>query len=117
MIQATVLYGHPDDPDAFEAYFASKHVPLVKRVAGPFVAAMYMSKCLPNPLGGEPPYYRIATLIFTCMDKLQALIASPEGQGIIADHENFATGGHALIVGVVDGQPEPALEKAATAIS
>lgn len=114
MIQATVLYGHPTDPDAFEAYWASTHLPLVERVAGPVVTAMYASKCLPSPVGGEPPYYRIATLIFASMEKLQALMASPEGQGIIADHQNFATGGHALVVGVVDGQPEATLEKVVT---
>ncbi len=115
MIQATVLYAHPDDPDAFEAYFASKHMPLIERVAGPILTAMYTSKCLPSPAGGEPSYYRIVTLLFTNMDKLQTLMASPEGQSIIADHENFATGGHVLIVGVVDGQPDPTDGKTATA--
>lgn len=115
MIQATVLYGQPTDPDAFEAYWTSKHMPLVERVAGPVVTAMYTSKCLRNPVGGQPPYYRIATLIFTSMDKLQALMASPEGQSIIVDHQNFATGGHALVVGVVDEQPELTLEKSVTA--
>jgi uncharacterized protein (TIGR02118 family) len=115
MIQATVLYAHPDDPDAFEAYFATKHIPLVERVAGPVLTAMYTSKCLPNPAGGEPPYYRIVTLLFTNMEKLQTLMASPGGRSIVADHENFATGGHVLIVGVVDGQPAPTDVKSSTA--
>ena len=55
MIQATVLYARPDDPDAFEASFASKHMPLVQRVAGPVLTAMYRSKCPPNPAGASHP--------------------------------------------------------------
>src|SRR5437016_1385342 len=63
------------------------------------IPMMYTSKCLPNPAGGRATYYRILTLLFTNMDKLQTLMASPEGQSIIADHENFATGGHMFLLG------------------
>jgi uncharacterized protein (TIGR02118 family) len=29
MVKLTVLYGHPDDPAAFEEYYANTHMPLV----------------------------------------------------------------------------------------
>jgi uncharacterized protein (TIGR02118 family) len=32
MVQLTVLYGHPDDPDAFEEYYANTHMPLVDKM-------------------------------------------------------------------------------------
>jgi uncharacterized protein (TIGR02118 family) len=28
-VKVTVLYGHPDDPEAFEEYYANTHMPLV----------------------------------------------------------------------------------------
>jgi uncharacterized protein (TIGR02118 family) len=32
MVKLTVLYGRPDDPDAFEEYYANTHVPLVDEI-------------------------------------------------------------------------------------
>src|SRR5215211_9063622 len=32
MVKLTVLYGHPDDPDAFEEYYANTHMPLVDKM-------------------------------------------------------------------------------------
>lgn len=34
MIKLTVLYGHPVDPAAFEAYYSSTHMPLVGTIKG-----------------------------------------------------------------------------------
>src|SRR5215216_6272418 len=31
LVKLTVLYGHPDDPDAFEEYYANTHMPLVDK--------------------------------------------------------------------------------------
>jgi hypothetical protein len=31
MVKLTVLYGSPDDPDAFEEYYANTHMPLVEK--------------------------------------------------------------------------------------
>jgi uncharacterized protein (TIGR02118 family) len=35
MVKLTVLYGHPDDPDAFEEYYANTHMPLVDNNSQP----------------------------------------------------------------------------------
>ena len=34
MYVLTVLYGHPADPAAFDAYYTSTHVPLVEKIPG-----------------------------------------------------------------------------------
>lgn len=34
MIKATVLYGHPTDPDFFEKYYAETHIPIVNKASG-----------------------------------------------------------------------------------
>jgi len=34
MLQVNVLYGHPTDPDAFEAYYAITHTFLMGEVEG-----------------------------------------------------------------------------------
>lgn len=89
-------------------------MPLAQRVLGPFLTAVYTSRCQPKPDGSRPAFYRIATFIFASAEKMQEVMASPEGQGVIADLENFATGGHTFIMGAVDGQPESVPSAAAT---
>jgi uncharacterized protein (TIGR02118 family) len=32
MVKITVLYGHPEDPAAFEEHYTNTHIPLVKKV-------------------------------------------------------------------------------------
>jgi uncharacterized protein (TIGR02118 family) len=32
MVKLTVLYEHPDDPDAFEDYYANTHMPMVQKI-------------------------------------------------------------------------------------
>ncbi len=106
MIQVNVLYGHPTDTDAFEAYYAGKHMPLAEGALGPFTQAVYTSKCLPSPDGSKPAYYRVATLIFESMEKMQQAMGTPEGQAVGADLDNFATGGHTIVMGAIDEHAE-----------
>jgi uncharacterized protein (TIGR02118 family) len=117
MIQFNVLYGHPADPDAFEQYYASTHMPLAGRVLSPHVRAIYTTRCMPDQNGARPAYYRIATLLFDSMDKLQQAFGTPEGQAVVADLDNFATGGHTVLVGEVEGQAEPSASQSAAAAS
>ena len=32
MVKLTVLYGHPEDPEAFEEYYANTHLPLAAKI-------------------------------------------------------------------------------------
>ena len=48
--------------------------------------------------GGIAPYYRIAELWFDDIDQLQAAAVSAEGQALVADVANFATGGVTVLI-------------------
>jgi uncharacterized protein (TIGR02118 family) len=100
MVKATALFGHPEDPDAFEEYYANSHVPLVHKI--PNLQHFYQGKVVATPDGSDPPYYRVGELCFESMDQLQSSLGSAEGQGVTQDIQNFATGGVTfLISGVI----------------
>lgn len=100
MIKLTVLYGHPTDPEAFEAYYASTHMPLVGKIKE--IAKAETTKFLDEADGSKPTYYRMAELWFEDMDALQAGMGSEAGQATAGDIANFATGGVTLLTGAVD---------------
>ena len=99
MIKVTVIYGQPSDPDAFEDYYANKHIPLANTM--PFVERLETTRFLPGPDGSQPPYYRMAELYFKSMEDLQANMASPEGQATASDLPNFSTGGFTILMGTL----------------
>ena len=91
----TVLYGHPDDPAAFDTYYRDTHGPLVDAIGG--LKGWTARKCASmdeNP----PPYYQIAELSFDSLESLQQNMGSPEGQAAAGDLPNFASGGATLFV-------------------
>jgi len=100
MIKATVLYGHPTSPDAFEKYYGEIHVPLVGKTQG--IVKAELTKFLPNPDGTEAAYYLMAELYFAGPAEMQQALGSPEGQAMAADVSNFATGGVTIMVGIVE---------------
>lgn len=91
MICLTVLYGHPQNTEEFEAYYHNKHLPLASKIKGlkGFTVGMVLSA---EP-GMQAPYYRIANLYVDTPEELQAAMSSPEGQAAVTDLQNFATGG------------------------
>jgi uncharacterized protein (TIGR02118 family) len=100
MVKLTVLYGHPDDPDAFEEYYADTHMPLVDKI--PNLQRYEAARIVATPDGSEPPYYRIFEGYFEDMEQLQGGMSSEEGQAAVADIENFATGGVTIFISEVD---------------
>ena len=100
MIKATVLYGHPTSPEAFEKYYAETHLPIAAKTLG--VVKFEYTKFLPNADGTAAAYYRMAELYFTGAAEMQNTMSSPEGQAMAADLSNFATGGVTIIFGVVE---------------
>jgi len=100
MIKATVLYGHPKDPDAFEKYYSETHLPLVAKVQG--IARSEWTKFLPNPDGSAVAYYRMAELYFTGPAEMQQTLRTPEAKAMAADLSNFTSGGVTIIFGHVD---------------
>lgn len=99
MIKLTVLYGHPDDPTAFEAHYFSIHMPLVGKITG--VVKAETTKFLPGLDGIKPPYYRMAELYFNNTAELQTALGSQEGTATTGDLPNFASGGVTILMGEV----------------
>jgi uncharacterized protein (TIGR02118 family) len=87
----TVLYGQPDDPEAFEKYYDSSHKEVAQKV--PNVRRKALGKAVGVPGGGKPAYYRSATLFFDNREDGEQALASPEGLALLADIPKFSTGG------------------------
>jgi uncharacterized protein (TIGR02118 family) len=100
MIKLTVLYGHPVDPTAFEAYYFNTHMPLVGKINGTVKAET--TKFLPGLDGIKPSNYRMAELYFKNTEELQTALSSPEGTATTGDLGNFASGGVTILVGEID---------------
>jgi uncharacterized protein (TIGR02118 family) len=96
MVKLVVAYGQPDDPAAFDKYYADTHIPLVYKI--PKLRRFESGKVLGTPDGSPAPFYYLAELSFEDADELQAAMGSPEGQAAGADVANFATGGSTLMI-------------------
>ncbi len=96
MVKTTALYGHPTDPAAFERYYAEIHMPLVAKMTG--YRRAEAAKVVGTPDGSPPTYYRIFEFWFDSLEDLQASFGSPEGQAVVADVANFATGGITILI-------------------
>lgn len=95
MTRLTVLYGHPDDPAAFDQYYHETHIPLARKIKG--LKGWTIGKCDSIAPGEEPPYYLIVGLYADSRNAMDAILESPEGQAAVADLANFATGGAKFI--------------------
>ena len=95
MHKLTVLYGHPQDPAAFDRYYYEKHIPLAKKMQG--LKGWTIGKCQPGADGEQAPYYMIIALYAESRAAIEAILASPEGQAAVNDVPNFATGGSTFL--------------------
>jgi uncharacterized protein (TIGR02118 family) len=91
----TVLYGQPDDPAAFDAYYTGTHVPLADKI--PDLRNFTYRHCSSLD-GSTPPYHLIAELSFDSLESLQSAMGSAEGQAAADDVPNFASGGATMMV-------------------
>src|ERR1700729_96277 len=96
MVKLIVLYGKPEDPSAFDAYYAATHAPLAEKV--PNLKRFEHGKALGSADGSEAPYYYVAELSFADSAALQAGMSSAEGQAAGADVAKFASGGVTMFV-------------------
>jgi uncharacterized protein (TIGR02118 family) len=99
MIQVTILYGHPQDPAAFDRHYRESHASLAKKLPG--LKGYTINK--PTSINPQEPspYYLIADLYFEDRETMQAAFQSSEGQAAVNDVPHFATGGVILLVGEV----------------
>jgi uncharacterized protein (TIGR02118 family) len=96
MVKLLVCYGAPEDPAAFDAYYAATHAPLASTLPG--LRRFEWGKVLEAPDGSPSPYYFIAELVFDDAEALGAAMGSPEGQAASTDVGNFASGGATLLI-------------------
>jgi len=91
MVRLLVLYGHPEDPAAFDKYYQETHIPLAKKMKG--LKKWTVGKVQGSADGKPSPYYYMADLYMERREDFDELLASPEGQAAVADVPNYATGG------------------------
>jgi uncharacterized protein (TIGR02118 family) len=100
MVKLVVLYGLPEDADAFERHYADTHTALAKAIPG--LRRFEAGRGLATHDGSDVPYQRIAELTFDDLEALQAGRASDEGQAAANDIPNFATGGVTIFIAGID---------------
>jgi uncharacterized protein (TIGR02118 family) len=101
MAAVVVLYNHPEDPEAFEQYYAETHGPLVYKHARAIGLRRADFTRFSSTLGGErPPYYRQASLWFDSEEAARKAMEMPEFKELAGDLGNFATGGIAGMIAV-----------------
>jgi uncharacterized protein (TIGR02118 family) len=91
MARLVVMYGTPNDADAFDRYYFASHVPLAKKIPG--LRKYEVSRGVVASPAGPAKFHLIATLHFDDMKAIQDAFASPQGQAAAADVATFATGG------------------------
>lgn len=97
-IKVNVQYGHPADPEAFEKYYTEVHLPLAAKLTG--FTRFEAAKVLGTPDGSQSEFYRTAEIWWDSEADMQATLGSPEGQEVVADIPNFATGGANVFISV-----------------
>ena len=96
MAKAIALYNPPADADAFDSYYYGTHVPLAKRMPG--LRSYTVSDGPIATPAGPAPYHLVAVLEFDSMAAIGAALGSPEGQAVVADLGNFASGGVSVLM-------------------
>ena len=99
MARLIAMYKNPADAAAFDRYYFAQHAPLAKTFPG--LRAYDVSHGPIVTPDGLAPYHLIATLTFDSVDAIQAALSSEQGQAIVADLANFATGGVTVFVAEV----------------
>jgi uncharacterized protein (TIGR02118 family) len=100
MMRLMVLYGRPQDTEAFDRHYRDVHIPLAKKLPG---LRRYTVTRGVNVAFGEDPAYLVAELDFDDAAALQASMGSPEGKAAGADMAaNLASGGVRNLVCEID---------------
>ena len=96
MTKLLVIYRKPKNTAAFDAYYASTHIPLAQKIPG--LQRYEVSTGKVAAPGGETDAHLVATLHFASMADLQAALGSAQGQAAAGDLGNFADGGVELLI-------------------
>jgi uncharacterized protein (TIGR02118 family) len=99
MVKLTALFGHPEDPEAFEEYYATQHLPLAAKIPN---VQRFESGRASAVDDSKAPYHRIAELWFESAERMSEALSSREGEAATVDLSNFATGGVMFFVSEVE---------------
>ncbi len=97
MQKITVLYGHPTDAQTFDTYYREKHIPLVNHLE--LLSKIEYTRIHGGPGGSKSDFFLMAELYFQDESQMQETMGSPEGQALVDDLGNFATGGVTIMMG------------------
>jgi uncharacterized protein (TIGR02118 family) len=85
-----------------EAYYVSKHLPVVRSVMGPHgVASIEVVKLNAAVNGSKPPYQVMFTAHFASESGLRSALQSPQMPQVLSDIQNFYDGTPDVLIGDV----------------
>jgi uncharacterized protein (TIGR02118 family) len=97
MHKILVLYPEPADRAAFEDYYVNKHLPLAAKLPGMRAARYSFGVSGLEGPGAGAPYFAVFEGDFDSQENMAAAVSSAEGQALLADVPNFATGGAVVV--------------------
>lgn len=103
MYRLTILYGTPDDPAAFDAYYRETHIPIAAKMQG--LTGWNLSWVEQQQGEDVPPVHLVVDLYAEDKAAMDAILASEAGQAASADVANFATGGVTFLSGANEEVP------------
>lgn len=98
MYKATVIYGTPTNPAAFDEHYQNVHLPLAGAI--PDVQRVEVARGVPGPDGAVGGYV-VAELYWADAEAMGKALASEAGAAAIQDAQSIATGGLQLILSEV----------------
>ena len=89
MVKVIILISRQEgaSPEAFARHFDEQHKPLVANLPG--LRRFVVNAVLPDPNGPPPAYDAVAEDWFDDPAAMAAAFASPDGQAVFADAQNF----------------------------
>ena len=95
MHKTTILFGYPKDTAAFDRHYHDVHLPLTGKLKG--IRGLTIGKLEAGDNGEKAPYYLMTAIYTDSREVLNAALTTPEGQAVLKDVPNFATGGFTLL--------------------
>lgn len=90
MHKLMVLYPQPTDPERFETYYRTNHLPIAGKLPG-VLAARFSLKV--GAEGGQSPYFAVFEADFVDAQSMHSAMASDWGHRVAADVPNYASAG------------------------
>ncbi len=95
MHKTTILFGYPKDSTEFDRHYHEIHLPLTSKLKG--IRGLTIGKLETGDNGEKAPYYLMTAIYTDSRAALNATLTTPEGQAVLKDVPNFATGGFTLL--------------------